>query len=448
MIGALSLNQLAERCSARLLERDINFVSVSTDSRKVKSGDLFVALRGERFDAHDFIEAVADTGVCAAVVERKQNIPLPQLVVDNTVTALGELGALNRDRFTGKLIAITGSSGKTTVKEMLASILATQGKVLATQGNLNNHIGVPLTLLQISNEHQFAVIEMGASAVGEIGYLAHLAKPDVSVVNNVGTAHIGGFGSVVNIAKGKGEIYEHLPEQGVAVINLDDVYSSNWIEQNKNCQRLTFSVSKTADVMAKHIKANRFQQYSFDLQFQQQTVVINLVLVGRHNVANALAAATCALAVGVELHAIKRGLESVQAVAGRMQVKAGIAGACVIDDTYNANPASVRAAIDALSGMIGKKILVLGSMAELGSLSASLHGETGTYARQCGVDVLLATGEATQECVKCFGKGALWFTDKESLITACVEMASAEMVFLVKGSRSSAMEQVVEKLTC
>lgn len=448
MIGTLSLNELAERCSARKLEQDISFSSVSTDSRNIKTGDLFIAIRGDRFDGHDFIAAVAASGACAAVVEKKHPDEFPQLVVDNPVAALGELGALNRDRFMGKLIAITGSSGKTTVKEMLASILATQGKVLATRGNLNNHLGVPLTLLQIGSEHQFAIIEMGASAMGEIAYLARLAKPHVSVVNNVGTAHVGGFGSVTNIAKGKGEIYQHLPEQGVAVINLDDVYSGEWMEQNRDRRRLTFSVCQAADVVARDIQANHLQQYSFSLHRHQETIGVTLSLVGKHNVANALAAATCALAVGVDLHAIKHGLETVQAVAGRMQVKTGVAGACVIDDTYNANPASVRAAIDALAGMEGKKILVLGSMAELGEFSVSLHDEIGAYADQRGIDVLLATGEATQDCVKSFGEAARWFADKTSLIQACIDAATSETIFLVKGSRSATMENVVEKLTC
>lgn len=448
MIGALSLNQLAERCSARKLEQDIHFYSVSTDSRKIHNGDLFIAIRGDRFDGHDFIAAVADSGACAAVVEKRQQGDFPQLVVDNPVAALGELGVLNRERFAGKLIAITGSSGKTTVKEMLASILATQGKVLATRGNLNNHLGVPLTLLQIGSEHRFAVIEMGASAVGEIAYLVQLARPQVSVVNNVGTAHVGGFGSVANIAKGKAEIYQGLSDDGVAVINLDDAFSGEWLEQNRDRQRLTFSVGKAADVMAMDIKANHAQQYAFVLRYGPQNLSVTLSLVGRHNVANAMAAATCALAAGVEMDAIKRGLESVQAVSGRMQVKTGSAGACVIDDTYNANPASVRAAIDALSGMQGKKVLVLGYMAELGDLSLSLHSDVGAYARQQGIDVLFSVGDNTQACIKAFGDGARWFADKPSLVDACVALAAKDVVFLVKGSRSAGMEQVVEKITC
>lgn len=448
MIRALSLNQLAARCGAKSLEQDVYFESVSTDSRKIQKGDLFFSIRGDRFDGHDFLAAVADSGACAAVVEKRQASEFPQLVVESSVTALGELSALNRDHFSGKLIAITGSSGKTTVKEMLASILATQGKVLATKGNLNNHLGMPLTLLQIGREHQFAVIEMGASAVGEIAYMARLAKPDVSVVNNVGTAHVEGFGSVDNIAKGKGEIYEYLPKQGVAAINLDDAFSGQWIEQNRNRTRLTFSVHQAADVQAKNIQANSIQQYSFYLCHRQQDVLVSLSLVGKHNVANALAAATCAIAVGVDLESIKRGLEAVQSVKGRMQVKKGVSGACVMDDTYNANPTAARAAIDALAGMTGKKILVLGNMAELGEFSDSLHSEIGAYAKQKNIHQLLATGDATKHCVKSFGDNASWFADKASLANACIDRATSETVFLVKGSRSAAMEDVVEKLTC
>ena len=351
MMRALTLAEVADRCGVPAPAENVSFSVVTTDSRKLQKGDLFVALCGEKFDGHDFIEPVAKQGACAAVVQKKQSVALPQLVVDNTIHALGNLGALNRELFQGPVIAITGSSGKTTVKQMIASILAAMtrdaNKVLATRGNLNNYIGVPQTLLEISKQHEYAVIEMGASALGEIAYLAKMAKPQVSVVNNVGRAHVGGFGSVDNIAKGKGEIYQYLSSNGVAVINRDDHYSEQWLKQTASSKQMTFAIKNDADVVAKNITRNNAGCCSFELVCKKGSVSIQLPLIGEHNVSNALAAAACCLAVNADLDSIKRGLESVVNVAGRMQIKKGVNGCCLIDDTYNANPDSVRAAIDA-----------------------------------------------------------------------------------------------------
>lgn len=446
MIGALTLSELAARCGAAAPAHDVAFTAVSTDSRKLQRGDLFIALRGKKFDGHQFLSQVAESGACAAVVESAAGIALPQLVVDNTTHALGYLGAINRDRFPGAVVGVTGSSGKTTVKEMIASILRQRGEVLVTRGNLNNHIGVPLMLLELEPRHRFAVIEMGASALGEISWLASLTRPRVALINNVGTAHVEGFGSVDNIARGKGEIYDHLSADGVAVINRDDVYYSQWQQQNAKRNRMTFSVRQPADVTAKNIHSDPVGLFAFSLCYRNECVDVHLALLGEHNVANALAAAACCLAIGIDLITIRQGLEAVTPVAGRMQYKAGVNGLSLIDDTYNASPGSVRAAIDALSNMKGLQVLVLGDMAELGDLSASLHAEIGAYAREKGIKHLLATGAQTRHCVDAFGSGATHYDNKQALAEACLNIASASTVMLVKGSRSSGMEVIVNHL--
>lgn len=450
MMRALTLAELATRCQTSAPTEAVAFTSVTSDSRRLQNADLFVALRGENFDGHDFVEQVAKQGACAAVVEKKQTVALPQLVVDNTVHALGQLGALNRELFRGPVIAITGSSGKTTVKQMVASVLAVvagdKDKVLATRGNLNNHLGVPQMLLEINPRHTHAVIEMGASAVGEIAYLAKLAQPRVSVVNNVGNAHVAGFGSVDNIAKGKSEIYQFLPADGVAVINRDDRYAEQWLKQTAAHRQITFSTHKDADVKATEIRRGHTGCFSFDLLYRQEKIAICLPLIGEHNVANALAAAACCLALDTSLAIIKRGLESVVNVAGRMQIKIGLNDSCVIDDTYNANPASMRAAIDTLADMQGRRILILGDMAELGEQSEVLHRDIGAYASDKTIDDVLTVGKFSAAAAQACGKKARHFASKAEVIAACRVLLQKNCVVLVKGSRSSGMEDVVNGL--
>jgi UDP-N-acetylmuramoyl-tripeptide--D-alanyl-D-alanine ligase len=425
----------------------VTFSAVTTDSRKLKRGDLFVALRGENFDGHNFLSQVAERGACGAVVEQADRaLAMPQLVVDNTVQALGQLGALNRERFTGTVVGITGSSGKTTVKEMIAAILKQQGCVLATHGNLNNHLGVPMMLLELDTQHRYAVIEMGASAVGEIAYLAALAKPQVSVITNVGTAHVGGFGSIDRIAEGKAEIYRALPTNGTAIINRDDRYSEDWLKINVGRKVMTFSARTDADVMASGIALDQAGCCGFSLHYHQQHVAVQLAVMGEHNAMNALAAASCALALGFSLDHVKMGLESFVPAAGRMQVKQGLHAATVIDDSYNANPGSVRAAIDTLKQLPGKRVLVLGDMAELGDSAEDLHTGIGRYAKQSGIDVLLATGNLSAASARAFGEGAQYFANKQALVTTCLPLLGKNTVVLVKGSRSSAMEDVVQSL--
>jgi UDP-N-acetylmuramoyl-tripeptide--D-alanyl-D-alanine ligase len=447
MMRPITLAELAQRCHAKAPAQPLAFTSVTTDSRKLKRGDLFVALRGEHFDGHDFVSRVAGRGACGAVVEQADRaLAMPQLVVDNTVQALGQLGALNREQFAGPVVGITGSSGKTTVKEMVAAILKQHGCVLVTRGNLNNHLGVPMMLLELDPQHRYAVIEMGASAIGEIAYLAGLAKPQVSVITNVGTAHIGGFGSVDRIAEGKAEIYRALPANGIAIINRDDCYSDDWLAMNAGRTVMTFSARTDADVMACDVAPDQAGCCGFSLCYRQQCVAVQLAVMGEHNVMNALAAAASALALGFSLDHVKAGLESVAPVAGRMQVKQGLHAATVIDDTYNANPGSVRAAIDALKSLPGKRVLVLGDMAELGDTAEDLHAELGCYAKQSGIDVLLSTGNLSAASARAFGEGAQHFANKQALVTTCLPLLGKNTVVLVKGSRSSAMEDVVQSL--
>ena len=455
MMHALTLAQLASRCHTTAPDASVSFMRVSTDSRKLAAGDLFVALRGDNHDGHQFLPDIAQRGACGAVVEkRNEQLQLPQLVVDNTTQALGQLGAMNRELFAGPVIGITGSAGKTTVKEMTAAILRQQGDVLVTRGNLNNHLGVPMMLLEIGAQHQFAVIEMGASAVGEIAYVAALAKPDVAVITNVGTAHVGGFGSVERIAAGKSEIYQALGERGVAVANRDDRFCADWLRLNAARRVITFGRHTDADVLASQVRVDRAGRASFIISYRQAQLPIQLQLLGEHNVLNALAAAACALALGITLAQVKQGLEQVIPVAGRMQVKAGMHGATLIDDTYNANPASVRAAINVLHQLPGRRVLVLGDMAELGSEAEVLHADIGEYARTQQLDALVATGPLSAATVRAYGVGAQHFANKTD-VAACVQrLLGPETVVLVKGSRSAAMEEVVsalllqEKLAC
>jgi len=452
MMRALQLQKvkdfiLAEKkCTANLFYGDAAFTQVNTDTRTLAAGDLFVALRGENFDAHDFIYQAVEKNPMGLVVEKYfPEITLPQLVVGDCLIALGQIGALNRSLYTGPLIAITGSSGKTTVKTMLASILDQAGKTHATKGNFNNHIGVPLTLLQLNAEHQFAVIEMGASGPNEISYLCDLAKPQVSMINNVMPAHIAGFGSIEGVAKAKSEIYQALDDSGVAVINIDDQFSASWLELNRELSVLTVSLEKTqADFYAKNIKSTE-SGIHFQLMHKQKSVDIQLNISGEHNVRNALMAAACAIAVGVDLKKIQMGLQKFAPVSGRMSRCQGIKGVQIIDDSYNANPGSVRAAIDVLA-KLPKGILVLGDLGELGADEESLHAQLGDYAKQKNIYQVFTLGKLSEHVSRHFGQSAKHFTDRQSLIETLKENAATDVTYLIKGSRSAQMDLVVRAL--
>ena len=444
---ALSLSQAAVNYGGTLLYPDCHFASVCTDTRSLASGDLFVALRGENFDAHQFLESAA-LKACGMVVETPdKSLAIPQWVVPNTVQALGQLAALARNTFAGPLIAITGSGGKTTVKDMLAVILRCSGEVLATAGNLNNHIGVPQTLLKLQPEHQFAVIEMGASAGGEIDYLCSIARPTIAVVTNVMPAHVAGFGSLVGVASAKGEIYSGLDKCGTAILNLDEPWYEQWHRGAHGTHSQSFSVdNKAADFYTSNVQFDTEACASFILHSPLGEIEIQLAISGAHNISNALAAAACAVAAGADLVSIAAGLAAMAAAPGRMERKAGLSGARIIDDSYNANPGSVVAAIDALVAMPGKHLLVLGDMAELGPKEKAMHREVGVYARKAGVDGLFTTGVLSAETASAFGEGSEHFADKATLCTALIGQLNSNAVVLVKGSRSAAMEDVVAQI--
>lgn len=447
MIAPLSLAAVAATLGALLQQGDARFTRVATDSRQLQPGDLFVALRGANFDGHDFLHTAANAGACGLVVEEfDASLSLPQLVVRDTLLALGQIARLNRDAFAYPLIAITGSSGKTTVKTMVADILRECGSVLMTQGNFNNHIGVPLTLLQIARDHTFAVIEMGASSIGEIGYLCTLAKPDVALVNNVMPAHIAGFGSLENVALAKGEIYLGLAAQGTAVINIDDAFAPQWLALIKQQTMITVSLTNaSADCFARNISATA-ECTSFTLVVQQDAIDINLPTPGEHNIRNALAAAACAFAVGASLTHIKQGLEKFVPVSGRLSRQHTPDGALVIDDSYNANPGSVRAAIQVLATQPGQKVLVLGDMGELGEHAELLHAEIGRFAKAQQIHRLLTVGSLSRHASEAFGENGQHFATQAELMQVLNALIEKQMTLLIKGSRSAKMDVIVREL--
>lgn len=449
MLETLRLSALVAPLSAELVGTDVAFAAVSTDSRAIVPGQLFVALSGPRFDGHDYLAEVAVKGAGAALVERHvSGVELPQLVVADTRVALGQLAALRRDTFDGPLVAVTGSSGKTSVKEMLASILrAAHGAdaVLATRGNLNNELGVPLTLLELAPQHQAAVIELGASGLGEIAYTASLARPDVSLITNAGTAHVGEFGGPEKIVEAKGEILDSLGQRGIAVLNRDDAAWAVWQQRAAGKRVLSFSLTDAqADFSSKSISQDARGCVNFTLVGPGGSMPVQLNLLGRHNVANALAAAAAAHAVGVALEHIVAGLQALQPVAGRGVAQVLGSGVRLIDDSYNANPASICAATDVLAAFSGRTLLVLGDMGELGDWAEQSHADVGRYAAG-KIDALLAVGPLMKHAVEAFGAGGRHFNDQQSLIEA-LRLEQGNTTILIKGSRSAAMDRVVAAL--
>jgi UDP-N-acetylmuramoyl-tripeptide--D-alanyl-D-alanine ligase len=446
-----SLAELAMACGVADARHERMTGDIRIDSRLVQPGDIFVALHGEHVDGHIFLKEVERAGAVAAIVERNiQDCSLPQWIVPDAVVALGSIAAMNRSTFTGPVIGVTGSVGKTTVKEMIASILAQTGQPLMTIGNLNNHLGVPLTLLRLDDRYDSAVIEMGASALGDIQYLTQLVRPHVALVTAVEAAHVEGFGSIDNVALGKAEIFDGVAEGGTAIINLDNNYTKKWFEPlSQRLNVLSYSISQglhnqQANFFASEIVSGH-EKWSFNLRFRNEIYPVSLSFLGDHNVANALAAAACCFAVGIKLQNIVAGLEAAKPYKGRLKKRMGLMNSVVIDDSYNANPASVKMAINTLMMFPEKKkILVLGDMAELGDAADILHGEIGTFARESGVTRLMAFGALSIHAVNHFGTAAECFNDHDSLARACLSMADSETVFLVKGSRSAGMDRVVE----
>lgn len=444
-----TLAQFSAACGGRLEGADAPFAEVIIDSRKVRAGDLFLALPGEHTDGHEFVGAAAAAGAVGALVSRKINVPLAQILVGDVARALSRAGAAWRAGFGAPVLGVAGSNGKTTTKEMLSSILAQRGECLATRGNLNNHLGVPLTLLRLHDGFLSAVIEMGANRAGEIAELVRLARPDVGLITNAGAEHLEGFGSLEGVAQAEGEMVAGLEPSGTAIINADDAYAPLWCELTR-ARVVTFGLAADAGVRALALRldvgAEGFMT-RFDLQCALGTVPVALALAGRHNVYNALAAAAAAMAAGASLAQVSAGLGAVRSVAGRLQFRALLGGAWLIDDTYNANPSSAHAALEVLSELPGRRWLVLGDMAELGRFAGASHEELGTLARTLGVERLYTFGPLAALAAESFGTGAESFTDMDALVRAFGGAVPGEVRLLVKGSRVNRLERLVASLT-
>ncbi|MBU3693490.1 MAG: UDP-N-acetylmuramoyl-tripeptide--D-alanyl-D-alanine ligase [Rhodocyclaceae bacterium] len=442
------LATLAADCGGRLLGEDVDIARVHTDTRSIATGDLFVALRGERFDGNLFAAQALQAGAVAALVEREDALPAGAsgIVVADARRALGAIARAHRHRIAPKVLAVTGSNGKTTVKEMLAAILRHvhgEAAVLATEGNLNNDIGLPLTLLRLEPQHQFAVCEMGMNHTGEIASLCGIAEPDIAVINNAGTAHLENLGSLEGIARAKGEIVQGLGSAGIAVLPQTDRWLALWQHFADARTALTFGLDPAAQVSG---TVTGDTDGAVTVSHAGATATCRLAIPGRHNAHNACAAVAAALAAGVGLADAVTALEGFGGAKGRLQVKRAANGATLIDDTYNANPDSMEAAIAVLAGRAQPRILVLGDMGELGPDEAALHREVGAAARAAGLECLLVTGELSRHMVAGFGAGAEHFASHAALIDALRARLTPATTALVKGSRFMRMEQVVEAL--
>ena len=447
-----TLAEFARLAGGRLAGADGAYTDVVSDSRTLKAGQLFIALRGPSFDGNDFVAAAASAGAAGAVVEREQPVGLPQIVVADTQAALERAARAWREGFSGALVGVAGSNGKTTAKEMTAAILGQAGACLATRGNLNNHIGVPLTLLRLTGGERFAVVEMGANRAGEVAHLVDVARPTVGLITNAGAEHLEGFGSLEGVALAEGEMVAGLEPSAIAVINADDDFAPLW--RNSTPARIvTFGVRAGADFRASEVQAAVGSEgftTSFRLTAPIGAAAIRLNLGGAHNVANALAAAAAAASAGAKLEHIVAGLAAVRAVPGRLQFRQAANGGWLIDDSYNANPSSVRAAIEVLATLPGRRWLVLGDMAELGAFAADEHAAIGEFARRAGIERLYATGALMQRATAAFGAGAEWFADVPALtaaLRAALGASAADVRVLIKGSRFNRLERVVEALS-
>jgi len=445
-----TLAAAAAACGGHLQGQDRSFAVVSTDTRTIAAGDLFVALQGPRFDGHDFLDACMRSGAAGAIVSRPLAIQLSQVVVKDTLAALTALASEWRAQYTLPLVGVAGSNGKTTVKEMTAAILGQLGPCLATRGNLNNHIGVPVTLMRLEASHRTAVIEMGANRAGDVTALAAIARPTVGLITNAGAEHLEGFGSLEGVARAEGEMVASLERAATAVINADDGYAALWRGMSTAGRVLSFGLWPKADFHATDISQTvdaNGTSLSFTLHTASGRAPVRLGLAGRHNVVNALAAAASAHAAGANLDAIVAGLATVRGVKGRLQRIAGANGCWLIDDSYNANPSSVRVALELLGELEGPRWMVLADMAELGAFAERSHSEAGALARAAGVSRLFAAGPLSAHAAETFGRGAEWFPDVEALIRRLTAEIQPNVTILIKGSRMNRLERVVEALT-
>lgn len=440
-----TLEKAAESMHGVLHGVNTEFRGVSIDTRSISSGELFVALQGPNFDGSTFVTAAAERHAAAAVVNKLAGTVIPSITVTDTRLALGKLAASWRAQMSARVVGITGSNGKTTLKELIASCLSESANTLATQGNLNNDIGLPLMLLRLSAEHHYAVLEMGANHAGEIEYLTSLAAPSVVAITNAGPAHLEGFGSVKGVAQAKGEILQSANRPRAAILNHDDVYFDYWRSLVSDLEIVSFGLTSRASVNASDIRIVEAGS-TFRLHLANEEVLIELPLQGIHNVRNACAAAAVCQTLDLSAAQIKSGLESTTVVAGRLQPVTGIGGARVFDDSYNANPVSVIAAAEFLAAQSGTSILVLGDMGELGTESESLHKAVGVAAKKAGIDRLLATGEMSRKTADAFGAGADWFSTVDEIIGELRSCLCGGSNVLVKGSRSMRMGRVVRAI--
>ncbi len=444
---ALSLTEVAAALNGELHGNNARFNGVSTDTRTLKEGALFVALKGERYDGHDSLADAAKRGAVGALLAKACVTHLPSVRVRETRPALGMLARHWRNRHVLPVIGITGSNGKTSTKEMTAAILRERGPVLATKGNLNNDIGVPLTLFELSPAHHAAVIEMGANGPHDIAELAEIAHPTVGVVTMCGPAHLAGFGSLDQIAKAKGKLFEHLDAGGTAVVNLDDRFGNYWRKISRAGTLVTFGIEQPADYRAHGVELGPLGLGTrFEIRSPLGAIMIALPLAGRHNIYNALAAAAAAIAAGASLENVRNGLAHAPQIPGRLVLKKGFGGCQLIDDSYNANPASLAAALAVLAEMKGPRWLVLGDMGELGVDELSQHRDAGILARQQGIERLFTLGTRAHAASEGFGLGAEHFQDRAALVATLREHAAPGVTLLIKGSRVMQMDQIVGEL--
>ncbi len=444
-MARVELQALADSTGGHLIGKSVPLQGLAIDSRAVQRGDLFAAIRGSRVDGHEFAANAISAGAAALLTDRRLEGLSPQLVVSDVTDASGTFARLKRRLFKGPVIAITGSAGKTTTKNLISAAMSVAGTVHATRGNQNNELGVPLTLTGLSEQHQFAVVEMGAGRSGDIAHLCDLAEPNVAVCLNASAAHLANFDSVDAIAHTKGEIFQGLRGKGLAVINADQPWLNQWIQQAGTARYVTFGFSEQADYRAIELEDRGLAGTQFDLAVHGSRFSVRLTLPGRQHVSNALAALAVACELGVSPEAAIAALHGVQAGAGRGEVRAGRWGGRVIDDTYNANPAAVKAAIDVLAQESGHRVLILGAMLELGTTSEALHEEVGAYARSAGIDQLIAVGECAKGAVPGFGHGAIYFADQATLKAEFPPLPANHLIW-VKASRGAALEQTVDWL--
>jgi UDP-N-acetylmuramoyl-tripeptide--D-alanyl-D-alanine ligase len=425
---------------------DVEFSQVKIDSRRVVPGDLFVAFPGQKVDGHDYALAAVQQGAVAILAQKPlRNLHVPVLVVPDCAQALTIAAKAYRQTWRMKVLALTGSNGKTSVKEMLGSIIPEPR--FCSMGNFNNQLGVPINILNVHPTSKYAIFELGANHRGDITHTASLVQPDIALINNIGPAHLQGFGSIEGVAVAKGEIYQSLGTNGIAVVNDDDQYAHFWDAHLVDKRVIRFSCEREKEVWASGLLVDAAGCFQFELHIVHQSQKLHLKVPGKHQVHNALAAASMAYAAGIELSTIVAGLEKFTGVGGRLNIKIGFNQSTVIDDTYNANLASVKAGLEYLSQRPGEKILVIGDLGELGDYEQSQHAEIGKIAKQLGINQLLAVGQKTTHCVEAFGIGASHFTTRELLINYLKKVLNNQVSVLVKGSRSARMEEIVQQLS-